>query len=113
MLNKILSTSFIVLLFFMIFNMYCYATGDLLMDTNTNSIPTDLEPISDPLYEEAVDSYSPDIGTETTGSSDVSVDTDYDVSDEALSITNMINIIFIVVGIVLILLGIAIIIKLK
>ena len=58
-----------------------------------NTIPTSDETLSD--YEQVA----------TTS-------TDYDVSSD-LSISNMINIILIVVGVVLVLLGIAIIIKLK
>ena len=115
MLNKISSLLLVVLLIFIVFSLNCNATNDILMDLNQNTVSTDNETVDNTTYntntdEENVDNSNSDFEYSVP---ETSVDTDYDSSEEELSITNMINIIFIVVGIVLILLGIAIIIKLK
>lgn len=104
MLNKTLSLLLILCVIFTISHT-CYATNDVLMDLANETTDNTIYGTSEIVEEDTID-YD-----ET--SSEVSVNNDYDISEEELSITNMINIIFIVVGIVLILLGIAIIIKLK
>ena len=104
MIKKIIYISIILCLF--MFNI-AYAT-DIVMDlnSNTNSINTSNETVDNTLSQ--VDDYLSgeydDVSSTTT--------TEYEDPGE-LSITNMINIILIVVGVVLVLLGIAIIIKLK
>ena len=117
MIKKSLSLFLALFLILSIFNI-CFATADVLMDLEGNStltnqiadnttfteVPSNLE------NEDVIENTITDF--EYT-SSDVSVNNDYENSDEGLSVSNMINIIFIVVGIVLILLGIAIILKLK
>lgn len=107
MLIKILKLSFVILFIIITFSACSYATNDVLMDLANTTTDTDntIYGTSENVEENTID-YA-------DTSSDVSVNNDYDISEEELSITNMINIIFIVVGIVLILLGIAIIIKLK
>ena len=104
MLNKTLSLLLILCVILTISNI-CYATNDVLMDLSNTTTDNTIYGTSETLEENTINNYDT--------SSDVSVNNDYDISEEELSITNMINIIFIVVGIVLILLGIAIIIKLK
>ena len=103
MVRKVLYVSVIICLF--MFNI-TYAT-DIVMDlnSNTNSINTSNETVDNTLSQ--VDDY-------LSGEYDdvSSTTTEYEDPGE-LSITNMINIILIVVGVVLVLLGIAIIIKLK
>ena len=118
MLNKILKISFVMLFIIIACNVYCYATNDVLMDLEGNSTLTN-QIADDTTYTEVPSNLENEDVIENTitdfeyTSSDVSVNNDYENSDEGLSVSNMINIIFIVVGIVLILLGIAIILKLK
>lgn len=115
MLNKILNIFFILFLIITISNI-CYATGDVVMDLNaTNTSNEDIDNTiysSENLLENEVISNSDDTFSDIP-SDDYNISNDYDVSSDDLSISNIINIIFIVVGIVLILLGIAIILKLK
>lgn len=105
MLNKFLSIFVILFLIITISNI-CYATGDVVMDLNSSVDNTTIgatDNVEDKNIVDAEDTIE-----------DISVGTDYDVSNSSeLSISNIINIILIVVGIVLILLGIAIILKLK
>ena len=121
MLNKILKLSFVIFFIICTISVCCYATDDVLMDLEENSTVTN-QIVDDTTYTDNQNNItnSENSNIEENSTSDfeyaipeVSVDTDYDNSDQGLSVSNMINIIFIVVGIVLILLGIAIIIKLK
>lgn len=107
MIKKIIYISIILCLFML---NIAYAT-DIVMDLNNNasSIDNSNQTIDNTIYsdtqvEDYLDSEYDDVASTTT--------TEYEDSGE-LSITNMINIILAVVGVVLILLGIAIIIKLK
>ena len=101
MVKKIIYILIIICLF--MFNI-AHAT-DIIMDLNSN---TDSPNTSDEAFDNSInldiDSAYDDVSSTTT--------TEYEDPGE-LSITNMINIILIVVGVVLVLLGIAIIIKLK
>lgn len=107
MLKKLLCL-FIILIISTLFLNTTYAI-DVVMNLN-NTTNTDTQTIDNTLYssntdaeDSTIDNYE-QVATTTT--------TDYDESPE-LSISNIINIVLISVGIVLILLGIAIIIKLK
>lgn len=107
MLKKVLCFSIILLMSISLLNVVL--ATDVIMDLNTvsnnetqTSDNTANPTLPDASAENSVSDYQP-ITTTTT---------DYEDSTE-LSISNMINIILIVVGVVLVLLGIAIIIKLK
>ena len=113
MTNKILSLFLIFLLIFIISNVSCYATDDILMDLDGNTTSSNDETVDNTIYTDGETVENPENSDSEFEYAAPLVNTDYDNSDEGLSVTNMINIIFIVVGIVLILLGIAIIIKLK
>ena len=105
MIKKILYVSLILCLFIL---KVAYAT-DIVMDLNTtNSTQT----VDNTIYSGSSD--IPEENSSVTEYEDVSstITTEYEDPNE-LSITNMINIILIVVGVVLVLLGIAIIIKLN
>ena len=117
MIKKSLSLFLVLFLILSIFSL-CFATGDVLMDLNGNTVSTDNEADNTTSTDVTTDLESSDVTEDSTSDfeyaiPEVSVDTDYENSDEGLSVSNMINIIFIVVGIVLILLGIAIILILK
>lgn len=111
MLNKFL-TVFVILFLIITISTICYATGDILMDlSNTETSNSIIDNTTIGATDNVENEDLPD--AEDT-IEDISVGTDYDVSNSSeLSISNIINIILIVVGIVLILLGIAIILKLK
>ena len=101
MVKKIIYISIILCLFMLNIS---YAT-DIIMDLNdnTNSTNTSNETFDNSITLDVESEYD-DVSSTTT--------TEYEDPGE-LSITNMINIILIVVGVVLVLLGIAIIIKLR
>ena len=112
MTKKILCFSIILFISIFLLNI-SYAT-DILMDLENTSINsaqtidnTTYTPDSDNITSTEATTYNDYVSVATTTTT-----TDYDDSTE-LSISNMINIILIVVGVVLVLLGIAIIIKLK
>ena len=110
----------IIISIFLMISLFCMNTiyaSDVLMNLNSNTSTTNSSvdnTIYSPTSSEEETMPNNAITTESSDQYDqVAVTTtDYDDSGE-LSISNMINIILIVVGFVLILLGIAIIIKLK
>ena len=104
MIKKFLSLFLILCLIFAISNI-SYATDDVVMDLSEETVDDTLYNANDNLDETTENEETDEIPL---------ISTDYDVSsDDELSISNFINIILIVVGIVLILLGIAILTKLK
>ena len=109
MFKKFLCFS-IILLFGLILLNQSYAT-DVLMDLNNtnNTNNNEAQTIDNEMYETASNSIEDASDYDTPITTTV---TDYEDSTD-LSISNMLNIMLIVVGIVLVLLGIAIIIKLR
>ena len=105
MLKKFLYFTIILFISTFLLNI-SYATDDIVMDLNNSTVSENetenMDTTSDALSSNVAPSYDTSV-TQTT---------DYDSSSD-LSISNMINIILIVVGVVMVLLGIAIIIKLK
>jgi len=115
MFKKLLCCSVILIISILLLNV-SYAT-DIAMSTNVIDPNTIEPPIDDTIYSSDLNALNSDIPNveDTTLDYEDSVTTtttDYEDSTD-LSISNIINIILISVGIVLILLGIAIIIKLK
>ncbi len=116
MTKKIFIFSIILLIVISLINIsYTY---DVLMDLNDASSSNEQTTTDNTIYSETSDS-DQTTATKSLPTESVSdyepvstTTTDYDNSGE-LSVSNMINIILIVVGVVLVLLGIAIIIKLK
>ena len=105
MIKKFLSLFFIVCLIVSI-STIIYATEDDIIDLSDETVDTTIYSSSDTLEEEP-EFY--DSSEELT-----LIPNDYDVSSsDELSISNIINIILIVVGVVLILLAIAILTKLR
>ena len=115
MLKKFLYFGIILLLLISIFSFNSVYADDILMDLNTTNNNTAPEQVDNTTYnsnsaasdENATTNVIPDYEQVATTST-----ADYEDSTD-LSLSNMINIILIVVGVVLVLLGIAIIIKLK
>lgn len=104
-----------LIMFLVVFYSICFATDSINMDlSNSTTLNTSSDLIDTTTIDgsDSVTSPSQDDQIAETSMPTVSTTTDYDNSGE-LSVTNIINIILIVVGIVIIFLGIAIIIKIK
>lgn len=118
MLKKIVCFSMIVFMSISLLNVVL--ATDISMDVNTNTLSNnetqaDNNAANTTISDNTANTALSDASAENTVSdyqSTTATTTDYADSTE-LSISNMINIILIVVGVVLVLLGIAIIIKLK
>ena len=105
-----------LIMFLVVFNSICFATDSINMDLSNTSNSNNSSNFVDTTTVDGAATLDRS-STDESSSSDasmpsVSTTTDYDDSGE-MSITNIINIILIVVGIVIIFLGIAIIIKIK
>jgi len=109
MLKKLLYFSIILIISTLFLNI-SYAT-DVVMDLD-NSVANSTQTIDNTIYTSNPDEqYSEDLTSDYEQAATTTT-TDYE-SETELSISNIINIVLISVGVVLILLGIAIIIKLK
>ena len=104
MLKKFFCFTIILWISMFLFNI-SYAT-DIVMNLNNSAVSENATENVDTSSDALSSNVSPNYGTSVTQT------TDYDSSTD-LSISNMINIILIVVGVVMVLLGIVIIIKIK
>ena len=111
---KVLSILFVILLFITNISFATDINMNLepedVVSNNTNVLNEDLE--NDNIYEENTDDdYTEDSDYFSNNNQTTSISSLSSVPDETLSLTNILNILLIVVGVVLILLGIAILIR--
>ena len=116
MLKKLLCFSIILIVGILLLNI-SYAT-DIVMDLDSNNtVDTTEQSVDNTIYSsdsEVTETTEAQTDTTTTDYEQVATTTTTDYEEDTdLSISNIINIILIAVGLVLILLGIAIIIKIK
>lgn len=115
-MKKLLTISLILLIIFMVFALnFVQAMGinmNLTANTSTDNttIEDDTNTMTDPENSSTTDHLSP---TTTNLNNSASVSTLNQLPESSLGLNNIINIILIVIGVLLILLGIAILIRLK
>ncbi len=115
-MKKLLTISLILLIIFMVFALnFVQAMGinmNLTANTSTDNttIEDDTNTMTDPENSSTTDHLSP---TTTNSNNSASVSTLNQLPESSLGLNNIINIILIVIGVLLILLGIAILIRLK